>query len=312
MAAAKKADAKKKNNTDRLLNEYEREILGENSPPIGPPPPYMNESIRPPTTQRGLVLVWDLDATLVSDALFKILDPQHNTPPENLRDTAARGYTIRDTAERRYTLQDTAEISYINKAALDLIDLAVKKKREDPGKVDAILLLTNNSDDTYVKIVVEAIKHIIGAVPFNLIWTYNNPERKRQTVVTLSGRLAETKRKALEDVDYMLKKLNINTDNLEHRVYFFDDQEYHILAYELNRLYPPNHGTFIKIDPPFTGNHVDYTTLFEPVVAVLNDSTKEANAGGGGGAKGGARSLRRKRKLTRKSKYRKRLTKRRR
>lgn len=304
MAAAKKADAKKKNNTDRLLNELEEQVYGggANSPPIGAPPPYMNKSNLPPTTQRGLVLVWDLDATLVSDALFRIWDAQHNKPlstgkpvtmtSENLRDAAARGY--------------------INESARYLIGLAVDKKREDPGKVDAILLLTNNSDDEYVTMVVEAINGIIGVAPFDLIWTSNNPKRRLEIISTSSGAGAVTSRKALEDVRGMLKELNKNTKDLEHRVYFFDDQEYHKLAHELKDLYAPNPGTFIKIDPPFTGNHKDYTDLFSHVFDVLNDSTKEANAGGGGGAKGGARSLRRKRKLTRKSKYRKRLTKRRR
>jgi len=280
------AGAEKKNNMEKFLKEWEYGVYGDedagggggenagggNSPAIGPPPPYSDRSHMPPTSQRGLVLVWDLDATLVADSLFRKWHAGHNKPLyENRRP---------DTITMRHQNLTQMARDYINQAAVQVIRLAQRKKREDPGKVDAVVLLTNNGDPTYVKSITDSIHGMIGEEPFDLIWDNNNGKRVPQERFTASGKKQPVARKALEDVRAMLEELKRNTDDLEHRVYFFDDQDYHDLAQELTAAYAPNPGTFVKIDPPFTGNRFDYSEVFWHIMDVLNDSTDMVKAAG--------------------------------
>ena len=268
------AGAEKKNNIDTFLKEWERGIYGDenagggggaNSPPIGAPPPYADKSHLPPTSQRGLVLVWDLDGTLVTDSLFRKWHDGHNKPLyENKRP---------DTITIRPQNLTQMARDYINQAAVQVIRLAQRKKREDPGKVDAVVLLTNNGDPTYIKSIADSIHGMIGEEPFDLIWDNNNGKRVLQERFVTGGRRQVVARKAMEDVRAMLQELKRSTDDLEHRVYFFDDQEYHTLAEELIAAYAPNPGTFVKIDPAFTGNKFDYSEVFWHIMDVLNDST---------------------------------------
>jgi len=71
----------------------------------------------------------------------------------------------------------------------------------------------------------------------------------------------KNKAKRLEDVKNMLNDLNLPTDYLESRVFFFDDLPNHMIRREIG-------DNYIQITPPFNTDEED-TTNYGPVYAAL-------------------------------------------
>jgi hypothetical protein len=200
----------------------------------------------------GIVLVFDLDGTI---AKYIDLDKNYNS--------------INDIK--------------INPAILKILAKAVEVKKL--GHVDAILLLTNNSSDEYIKAVELVIRSHIDFFKFDDIMNRIDPRR--------IDKLSDNPAKYLEDVETMLKGLGLGTENLKERVYFFDD-----LEHEIRNQIPSEH--YIKITPEYDPKKLDNTD-YMPIFQALKVM------GGGLRSRGSSRRGR----SSRKNSMRKRITKRR-
>jgi len=175
---------------------------------------------------KGIVLVWDLDKTLV-----------------------ANYFNIKSSEE-----------PILNTNALDII-----YKANQSGKVSAILLLTNNEDQRFVSLIHMALIEEYNAryepkvrYLFDLIWT---AEKSGDTYVyPRTNDRSGWAGKSLNDVEAMLMDLELPIDNLASRVYFFDDLPNHVLAGEI----PKDH--YIVITPPFDTvleDATDYSSILD-------------------------------------------------
>jgi len=146
----------------------------------------------------GLVLVFDLDQTLVdTDTIFEI----------DLKNA---------------TINSDELYNYLN---IRLIEDVLKPAVHLKGStVAAILLLSNNSLEEYVKFVCDSISRIIGTNVFDSTITRNGAKD-----VARSG---ENPPKRLLDVENILKSIGKDTSNLADRIYFFDDL-HHIIEKEI-------------------------------------------------------------------------------
>jgi hypothetical protein len=181
------------------------------------------------------VLVWDLDQTLVAN-YFDTEKPGHPEP-------------------------------ILNKKAIHTLHLALKAKQE--GFVDAILMLTNNSDEGFISYIHQALidkindysertdNHITRI--FDGIRDATHPAREADA----TGWPA----KRVEDVRQMLDELGLDTEGLANRILFFDDIPHHTLSHEI----PPEN--YIVIRPPFKSNFTDTPGKYKPVWRLLIDST---------------------------------------
>ena len=147
----------------------------------------------------GLVLVFDLDLTLVeTDKIFEIVS-------------------------KNGTIHSDELYHHLN---IRLIEDVLKPAVHLKGStVAAILLLSNNSLEEYVKFICDSISRIIGVTDvFDLIVTRNGTKD-----VPRSG---ENPPKRLLDVEAMVKSIGKDTSNLADRVYFFDDL-HHVIEKEI-------------------------------------------------------------------------------
>jgi len=182
----------------------------------------------------GLVLVWDVDQTLSG----QYFDPKKFNPAVNPYD-----YVI------------------LNPKALEIIEKAIAAK--STGRVSVIGILTNNGDEEFIKIIINAIQKKLGQKPiFDFVMTRNHHSR----------RLNDHQPKRLVDVQTMLTEIGASTGNLANRLYFFDDMPDH----EIRREIPPNH--YIQITPPYV-HEVPDTTNWEPIETAL-DTLPAASKGG--------------------------------
>ena len=165
----------------------------------------------------GLVLVWDMDATLVGN----YIDPEG---PEPL---------------------------LFNERALAILKRATEARKT--GKVAAIFLLTNNSDDKFIRLVKFQLSQRLGVpLVFNYAMQRYHPARP----------LSQDPPKRLQDVEYMMKEIRKPTDNLAERVFFFDDRGDHVIRSEI----PEDH--YIQITPPYKAEVTDQTN-FKPINAAI-------------------------------------------
>jgi len=163
----------------------------------------------------------------------------------------------------------------LNPAVVDILRIAVEGRKT--GKVDAILLYTNNADYDYIDSVILSITRAFRTpFWFDNIMAFHDYRRVDQIHHT----------KVLADVERMLKDQYISTENLPERVYFFDDR-IHTLSGEL----PAGH--FIHITPPFDPNKEDKT----------NYSTIRAALGMIGGRRKNRSTRRKKRRQRKTRKY---------
>lgn len=208
----------------------------------------------------GLVLVFDLDQTLIDSS--------------DLITTYKTEQIFLGKIKRALNIRLINEV---------LIPAA---KLRESGQVDAILMLTNNNDNNYVSIVSFVISQVTGYISkfsssnndddianfFDYIMTRNHPSRQP------SGNPP----KKLSNVRYMLNELRIPIDNLNERVYFFDDIEGHQIRGEINEgnyiHILPNKGSsgFTKGSPNIT-NYTHMLEGFYPVpsseFSIINQST---------------------------------------
>jgi len=182
----------------------------------------------------ALVLVWDIDHTLSG---------QYFDPKVFKKNPAVNLY----------------HYVFINPRALDIIRKALAAK--STGRVSAIGLFTNNSNDDFIKLIKSAIENTIHVSPiFDFTITADRPNQ----TVGPNGQLVKT----LAQIQEALPTL----ENLENRVYFFDDMPDHVIRDEI----PATH--YIQITPPYDPQSHD-TTNWEPIETAL-DTLPAASKGG--------------------------------
>lgn len=180
----------------------------------------------------GLVLVWDIDQTLSG---------QYFDPNVFLKNPTVNPY----------------DYVMLNPRALEIIYKALAAK--STGRVSAIGLFTNNGNEDFISLIKSAIGKTIGAESiFDFTITANRPNQ----TLGKNGQLVKT----LAQIQEVLPTL----DNLENRVYFFDDMPDHVIREEI----PVGH--YIQITPPFTLGVQDTTNWvpIETALAYLPPSSK--------------------------------------
>jgi len=197
----------------------------------------------------GLVLVFDLDNTIIDtdlELMNAVID-------------------ISTPLVEREALIDAA----LNKKLLDEVLRPAAKLRDDgTNKVNAILLLTNNSSEEYVSLVSSYIAKILkseGAfesvranrvkgspgIPaslhglfFDYIMVRQHPNRSQIPVAESTGPIPA---KRIADIRQMLNYLGMPINDLERRTFFFDDSlNPHELLRELSGKGYPGHYVFIR------------------------------------------------------------------
>jgi len=169
----------------------------------------------------GLVLVWDMDNTLVGNY-----------------------YDVTDTT--------SYNILYFNKNAVAVLEDALIAKTQN--KVDAIFMLTNNSDKDFIEYVHNRLKKKVKVpVVFDYIMDRTHEARP----------ISDNPPKRLEDVAYMMWATGRSTYNLSNRVFFFDDIPDHHILNEI----PRSH--YIHIFPRFEPSVQDQTD-FKPVLDAIS------------------------------------------
>ena len=128
-------------------------------------------------------------------------------------------------------------------------------------------MLTNNSGDAFISAVQIALLTKYNELYdskryflFDATYSATHPNRVVDETVPKNLRTPGHKAKRLEDVKNMLNDLNLPTDYLESRVFFFDDLPDHMIRSEIGDHY-------IQITPPF--NTGEDTTNYGPVYAAL-------------------------------------------
>jgi len=230
------------------------------------------------------VLVFDMDETLIS------------SKKEYNKET------------RKYSI---TEIKF-NDALFKIIGRAMALRER--GKVDAILLLTNNTNvrssymgndikfielvnslckATYEKEFEEIFDNIYTAERNSpkgrIARNYNFvPQEKNRESSAWSGtendKYRYREKKDIKTIATMLSEIGKSTENLQDRIYFFDDERIpHALKEELEG----HQGKYITIEPPF-GKGADKTDLM-PILDKLSELEP----------KGGTRKRRRNKRNTR-------------
>jgi hypothetical protein len=170
----------------------------------------------------GLVLVWDMDNTLVGN-YFDVLD------------------------------RSIQVAVHFNRNALAILKAATVARKY--GKVDAIFMLTNNSDKDFIEHVHNKLKIRLG-VPEVFDYIMDRTHEARPPP-------ADDPPKRLADVEYMMKAVGKPTYNLSKRVFFFDDIPDHEIGSEI----PSTH--YIHIFPRFEP-FVQDKTNFKPVLDAIS------------------------------------------
>ena len=107
-----------------------------------------------------------------------------------------------------------------NSNAISLLEDAVEARR--PGLVDAIILLTDNSNKEYIKTITDVINVLVGTAPvFDIIVDINDELRLPSGL------------KDIQTVRKIVESIGKSSENLEQRILFFDDLDTHPLSKEL-------------------------------------------------------------------------------
>ena len=195
----------------------------------------------------GAILVFDLDGTIAGNYV-------------SFRNTKA--------------IKTIADIQ-INPKLLNVLKLADAARTGE--KVDAIFLLTNNSDNFYIFMVQYIIGKLVKGVSraeinagngrnirlydlFDDIMSRNDNRRPRAPDGNPPKRLI--------DVQTMVQEAGLPIDNLSERTWFFDDIPDHQIKQEI----PANH--YIHVNPSYTNGMEEDTTNIRDIEAMLT-------AGGG-------------------------------
>lgn len=248
----------------------------------------------------GWVLVFDLDETLIA--------------------------TKKEYENGKYYISD---IQLNDK----LFQIILHAKTLKPGLVDAILLLTNNTnvpsvyggkEGNFLDIIESVVKdkyHMIFNEIFDNIYTgkreeVNSGKRKTELVEyrgfgepiyeesNIEKKFPKGKRliKDIDTVASMLSHIGFSTEDLKNRIIFFDDEPRpHMLKEQLEG----HGGKYITIVPQFRKEGEDKTHLSQVYLALGMDMPPQAEAK----AKGGARLRRSRRRTARRKQKQKRRTK---
>ena len=240
------------------------------------------------TPSTDLVLVWDLDQTLIGIG---------DREPDRYR--------------KCFELNPVKPIAIYNAKALEILYTAVQAREK--GVVSAILLLTNNPSMEFVNYIAEQLHTFYNKIQprarvtrpiFDCIYigdkiegtnSYTHgrviqPPFNTGTGFMCTGNL----RKGLEDVKNMLESVGKPSDNLENRVFFFDDFPHHLMKDEI----PKEH--YIVIKPKFDEGKTDKTN-FTLIQRLLNEGISKASSSGGRRLTHGRRSRRNRRSRRRTS-----------
>jgi hypothetical protein len=183
----------------------------------------------------------------------------------------------------------------INPRILNILRLADAARKAK--KIDAIFLLTNNSDIFYIFMVQYVIGKLVSGATRADVNAGNGRNMKIYDFFDDVMPRNDSRRpfsadgnppKRLEDVRKMLEEVGGDTNGLAERVWFFDDIPDHTIAAEI----PANH--YIHVTPSYKNGVEDTTNLVE-IEGLLS--------AGGGKKKRRAGSRRTRKNL--KSKYRK-------
>jgi hypothetical protein len=199
----------------------------------------------------GLVLVFDVDGTI---------GPVHGEPGQG----QGRGQGL----------------SAINPKILEIIREALAAR----GKtVDAIFILSNNSDTGYMARIEARIQELLGTSEpiFDDIMARGDYRRDihYEDFYLEDGLPVHNPRKSLAEVASMIESINtppaffrskvprskqISLRNLANRVYFFDDLDDHVIRGEINNT------QYIHINPCYTGSrgYKDKTRYFSVLAKI--------------------------------------------
>lgn len=177
----------------------------------------------------GLILVFDLDQTLIdTNALLQASDSRVNP-------------------------------IHLNRTIIERVLRPAVQLRESKKGVDAIFILSNNSSDSYIKMVMIEIGSILGVS--NVFDSFMG----RYDSYREGGNL-ENPDKRLKDVDNMLREMypEVSRENIGNRTYFFDDLPSHKIRQEIPE------GHYIVVGG-FTADSPD-TTDYSAITSLLSNA----------------------------------------
>jgi hypothetical protein len=194
----------------------------------------------------------------------------------------------------------------INPRLLHILRLADKARKSQ--QIDAILLLTNNSDIFYVFMVQYILGKLVAGVSRATINKGNTREQFHiynffDDIMTRNDNRRPfaadgNPPKRLVDVKTMVEGLDVSTENLESRIWFFDDRDDHEIR---NELLPGSH--YIHITPSYTEGVKDRTDLREVERILSPPVTSGGNPPSRRGCGCRKRSTRSKKKQSRRKRY---------
>jgi hypothetical protein len=191
------------------------------------------------TAKPGLVLVFDLDQTLIDTekdwrGIMSSLDDDSLTAEQFIR-------AIHEKVD-----------PLLNMTLIDKVLRPASKLRKT-GQVSAILMLSNNSRYNYAANVSYAIQESLDDVS-----RFHDGSKKRfyyffdyimiRTHQSRNG--SANPPKSIKDVKYMLERLELPTENLEGRTYFFDDIGDHKIRDDFKKAGVENHYIYIARGNP--------------------------------------------------------------
>jgi len=196
----------------------------------------------------GIILVWDLDQTIVANFI------------EILNDSDISRIKYREQGIDKYKSADELiDMLIINEAVIPILREVHNAKKS--GAVSANLLLTNNASIVFVALVQYGLNRRYGLDVdiFDMIMQRGSlPGELIPRQLTLATRLQMAKN--INNVKRMIERINenptrspkISTENLLQRTYFIDDQP-HPLSQQLEeRSAITGMPQYIKITPVFS------------------------------------------------------------
>jgi len=206
----------------------------------------------------GLILVFDMDQTLVdTNSLLEIKN-------------AANSHTYFNTFSTH--IDSLSKVHYenieknLNTSLIDGILKPAIEQRKNNGTVSAILLLTNNSHDMYIKNVLLAINNRLGLLINNKLGkvrAFDKVFSRNRGGLNPTGRNPP---KRLADVEEMLSRVGkpFLKNTLASRVYFFDDHHEHKIKNEIAN----DHYFTVKWPSVSHEDTTNYTSILTAIKAI--------------------------------------------
>jgi hypothetical protein len=206
------------------------------------------------TTKAGLVLVFDLDQTLIDT------EKDFNGIMTSLQD---KSLTVEEFIKAIHEKIDPL----LNKALIEKVLRPASKLRKT-GQVSAILMLSNNSRYSYAANVSYAIQESLDDQSkfhdesnnrfyyfFDYIMIRTHASRNR-------SKDPNNPPKSIKDVKNMLERLELPTENLEGRTYFFDDIGDHKIRDDFKKAGVEDHYIYIARGNPSSSESSGFSAGF--------------------------------------------------